>query len=97
MKKLLFALVGLSMLTFGAANAQYKMTIHKTDNTTVEIDLNDISEVTFDQTEVAFEYEAVDLGLESGTLWASCNVGAQKPEDYGYYIAWGETAPHEEA
>ena len=56
MKKLLFALVGLSMLTFGAANAQYKMTIHKTDNTTVEIDLNDISEVTFDQTEVAFEY-----------------------------------------
>lgn len=35
--------------------------------------------------------EAVDLGLPSGTLWASCNVGASKPEDYGLYFAWGET------
>ena len=35
----------------------------------------------------------VDLGLPSGTLWATCNVGASAPEDYGYYFAWGETAP----
>ena len=35
----------------------------------------------------------VDLGLPSGTLWATCNVGANKPEDYGDYFAWGETAP----
>ena len=34
---------------------------------------------------------AIDLGLPSGTLWASCNVGATKPEDYGNYYAWGET------
>lgn len=33
----------------------------------------------------------VDLGLPSGTLWATCNVGAEKPEDYGDYLAWGET------
>ncbi|MBQ7279793.1 MAG: hypothetical protein IJR13_03585 [Bacteroidales bacterium] len=33
----------------------------------------------------------VDLGLPSGLLWASCNVGATKPEDYGDYFAWGET------
>lgn len=33
----------------------------------------------------------VDLGLPSGTLWATCNVGASKPEDYGNYYAWGET------
>lgn len=33
----------------------------------------------------------VDLGLPSGTLWATCNVGADKPEDYGDYFAWGET------
>ena len=32
----------------------------------------------------------VDLGLPSGTLWATCNVGASSPEDYGNYIAWGE-------
>ena len=33
----------------------------------------------------------VDLGLPSGLLWATCNVGASSPEDYGDYYAWGET------
>jgi hypothetical protein len=33
----------------------------------------------------------VDLGLPSGTLWATCNVGADTPEGYGDYFAWGET------
>jgi hypothetical protein len=33
----------------------------------------------------------IDLGLPSGTKWACCNVGAEKPEDYGGYYAWGET------
>ncbi len=36
-------------------------------------------------------HEYVDLGLPSGTLWATCNVGADKASDYGYYICWGET------
>ena len=40
-------------------------------------------------------HEYVDLGLPSGTLWATCNVGASKPEDFGSYFAWGETAPKE--
>ena len=35
--------------------------------------------------------EAIDLGLPSGTLWASYNVGATKPEEFGGYYAWGET------
>ena len=35
--------------------------------------------------------EYVDLGLPSGTLWATCNVGANSPEEYGDYFAWGET------
>lgn len=33
----------------------------------------------------------VDLGLPSGIMWASCNLGAARPEGYGYYYAWGET------
>lgn len=33
----------------------------------------------------------VDLGLPSGTLWATCNVGANKPEDVGLYFQWGDT------
>ncbi len=39
------------------------------------------------------EHEYVDLGLPSGTLWAKTNVGADTPEDYGDYFAWGEIAP----
>ena len=35
----------------------------------------------------------VDLGLPSGLLWATRNVGADSPEDYGDYFAWGETSP----
>ncbi len=35
----------------------------------------------------------VDLGLPSGLLWVTCNVGANAPEDYGDYFAWGETQP----
>ena len=38
-------------------------------------------------------YEWVDLGLPSGLKWATCNVGATKPEEYGNYYAWGETTP----
>ena len=38
------------------------------------------------------DHAYVDLGLPSGLLWATCNVGADKPEDYGSYFAWGETA-----
>ena len=36
-------------------------------------------------------HDYVDLGLPSGTLWATMNVGATSPEDYGDYFAWGET------
>ena len=36
-------------------------------------------------------YDWVDLGLASGTKWATCNVGASSPEEYGEYYAWGET------
>ncbi len=36
-------------------------------------------------------HEYVDLGLPSGIKWATYNVGATKPEDYGGYYAWGET------
>ena len=38
-------------------------------------------------------HEFVNLGLRSGTLWATCNVGANTPEDHGDYFAWGETQP----
>lgn len=38
-------------------------------------------------------HEWVDLGLPSGTKWATCNVGASKPEESGDYFAYGEVLP----
>lgn len=37
--------------------------------------------------------ELVDMGLPSGLLWASFNLGASAPEQYGFYYSWGETEP----
>ena len=39
--------------------------------------------------ENGFDY--ADLGLPSGTLWATCNVGATSPEQRGLFFAFGET------
>lgn len=50
-----------------------------------------------DRSEVHFNpdpyngHKFVDLGLPSGTLWATTNIGANSPEEYGLYFAWGET------
>ena len=54
-----------------------------------------------DNVDAGLEYEGcgyavpdlVDLGLPSGLKWASFNLGATKPEEYGNYFAWGETEP----
>lgn len=39
-------------------------------------------------------HKFVDLGLPSGTMWATCNIGATEPTGYGDYFAWGETEPY---
>ena len=43
----------------------------------------------------ANDKDYVDLGLTSGTLWATMNVGATSETDYGSYFQWGETKPHD--
>lgn len=50
---------------------------------------SDIQGVTVDGKVDGYTY--VDLGLASGTKWATYNVGAQLPKQYGTYFAWGET------
>ena len=55
-------------------------------------DVNEIINIILNPVEVE-EHEWVDLGLPSGTLWATCNVGASSPEQYGDLFAWGETEP----
>lgn len=38
----------------------------------------------------------IDMGLPSGTQWANCNVGAEKPSDSGLYFSWGNIEGHAE-
>ena len=61
-----------------------------------EVERNKIK--SFRPVEIAMPdtHEYVDLGLPSGLLWATCNVGADTPEGYGDYFAWGETAPKDD-
>jgi uncharacterized protein (TIGR02145 family) len=52
---------------------------------------NNISLAGTKQNVVSDSHAYVDLGLPSGLLWATCNIGADTPEAYGDYFAWGET------
>ncbi len=56
---------------------------------------HDTQNDTQEAVDLGLPREAVDLGLPSGTLWATCNVGASTPSDYGNYYAWGETTSKE--
>lgn len=49
------------------------------------------STVYYNYVEPPITYDYVDLGLSSGTKWATTNVGARKPSDYGLYFQWGDT------
>ena len=73
----------------GNANQTVDMTF--TENACVEITSNGAKLATYTNVECDSEkvYEYVDLGLS--VKWATCNVGASKPEEYGDYFAWGET------
>ncbi len=44
-------------------------------------------------TTASSKYASVDMGLPSKTLWATTNVGAEKPEDYGSYFVWSSPVP----
>ena len=59
----------------------------------VNLQNSDTVEQTFVVPALEDTHEYVDLGLPSGTLWATCNIGANAPEEYGDYFAWGETEP----
>ena len=67
------------------------------DGKFIQRSLCKIDSITFSLPETPHqkEYKYVDLGLPSGTLWADRNVGADSPEAYGDYFAWGETEPKE--
>lgn len=99
MKKYFLSVASVVSMVF-AANAVTIMNVEKKDGTVTKFDVESVNEVTFDeQTEgVAASvsgthglYSYVDLGLPTGTLWATCNVGALVPNQYGQLFKWGET------
>ena len=68
-----------------------KVTAVALGSCTITCSATDGSGVKAECTVTVETHDYVDLGLPSGTLWATCNVGASKPEEYGKYFAWGET------
>ncbi len=87
MKKTYLAILFLIIAGWQAAWAQ-SVAIRLKDNTLVHYNLSEVDSLVFSEKTY---HECVDLGLPSGTLWATTNIGADTPEDYGTYFAWGDT------
>lgn len=101
MKKLFMAVIALMMTI--SASAQFY--IYFSDGTVAKVDsISMIAPGEPEKPDTPTEpeepentengHEYVDLGLS--VKWATCNVGATKPEEYGDYFAWGEVEPKEE-
>lgn len=95
MKKVLLTTLGVSALGLAAYSITY-MRVLQTDGTESEFAVDKVNQVDFLEKEVggsasSTTHEYVDLGLPSGTLWATYNIGATKPEEIGEYYSWGET------
>ena len=78
--------VALFMMVTVNASAQYYMNVVMKSGDTIQYAVSDVDSVFFSD-EVC---EYVDLGLS--VKWATCNLGADNPEEYGNYYAWGETS-----
>lgn len=98
MRNLIISL-GVFMTTVSGLLAQNKMLVNLKSGVTVEYPVSYIESVTWEigaqsgeqpGDQQGDQHEYVDLGLPSGLKWATCNVGASTPEEYGDYYAWGE-------
>ena len=94
-KRIITLLLAISAIVIGGAYAQTKIKVHKGGEVIYSVPLTDVDSVGFAKvtSSVHNGHEFVDLGLPSGTKWATCNVGATAPEEYGNNYAWGETTP----
>ena len=87
---------GLGSFTSNLSNLASQTTYYVRAYATNEVGTAYGEEVTFTTlVDPANGREYVDLGLPSGLKWATCNVGATTPEEYGDYFAWGETSTKE--
>ncbi len=89
-----FEAVGQLSSEYGlAAGGTVSVSWTPTDGDILYAKLYDINGSVLAQDTIHSTGDWVDLGLPSGLLWATRNVGATSPEDYGDYFAWGETTP----
>lgn len=72
--------------------AQKQVVIYRDGRSPIRIDIEVVDSIRIEDA-LPEPHEAVDLGLK--VLWAACNIGAEAPEGYGSYFAWGEVAPKE--
>ena len=86
---------GVGTYTSNMINLEHNTTYYVRAYATNEVGTAYGEEVSFTTLERTFEngHEYVDLGLS--VKWATCNVGANSPEEYGDYFAWGETSTKE--
>ena len=100
MKRQMILAAFLSACMFGLAQSEesYSMRVYLSDGSFEAFSVSDVDSIVFvdvaqdivsSDTTYINGYAAVDLGLS--VLWATCNIGADSPEDYGDYFAWGET------
>jgi hypothetical protein len=72
----------------GTIYPKYIQVVSKVEPTYAEVTSNgEVTEISANKVKLEF----VDLGLPSGLQWATCNLGATKPEEFGLYFQWGET------
>lgn len=86
-KRILLFIIAVMVASFFSWT-QNVMVIKMKDNSVHILNVDEIRQVV---NQDCPEAEAIDLGLPSGTKWASWNIGASSPEEYGGYYAWGET------
>ncbi len=81
---MLFAITGANLFSQG-------FYVYTKDGQHQEYAAENVDSIVFYQNSGTLNGHAwVDLGLPSGLRWATCNVGASSPEEYGNYYAWGE-------
>lgn len=92
MKTKLITLLIAIFAVIGSAYTQTKVNIYKGSDVLYSLPVAEIDSIKFDKQKNYYKngHEYVDLGLS--VKWATCNVGADTPEDYGDYFAWGETS-----
>lgn len=85
-------LVTLALIALGTsyASAQYYVNVMQKDGTRIQYSVDDIEQVSITDHKLPnFKAESVDLGLS--VRWATCNLGANRPNERGIFVRWGET------